>query len=180
MKSTRWKAFLPITYKARPKKADAEWFKQRGVGTEQLALALSVLHHVRRDVTRLVHGLDDLSRFMMLVHDHSSGAPTKSKNVPHVDLTLVFEREIDARKVIKKPWRFIDPAAENTAIAGIDLKAMHGPAPIILAEWLISDQSEWYLKLISGYRSSTSDIALLKQVGQFLHLFANMSQLVIV
>lgn len=178
MKSLRWKAFLPITHKARPKKADIEWFKRVGVSTEQLTLALSVLHHVRQDVAKLLHNDDrNIMHFMMLVHDHSSGAPTKSKNVPHIDLTLCFDDTTDARKFIRKPWRFVAPAQEPTAIAGVDLAALGG---IHQAERLIRRQSAWYLDLITSYASSISDIALLKQIGQFLHFFANMSQLVIV
>ena len=82
------------------------------------------------------------------------------------------------KRYLPDGWQRIERAAPTTEIAGVDVKAFRGG--VYRAQRLIERQSALYLDIVGSYPASVPDVALLRQVGQFLHFFANMSQLVVV
>ena len=77
---------------------------------------------------------------------------------------------------MKRPWcylRALGADKHTDKMAGVDL-------PVEVGNVLLAVQSSWYMSLIEATRthlSCISDLDALKQVRQFLHYFANMSQM---
>ena len=188
-KAAIWKAYLPVGKpKIRVSQEDLDFFAQRGVNAEQLAGALAVLGKVRKHVVPLLMRLRTLSisfaakgrsscpfsRFSLFVHDRESSVPTRYPGA-YLDITLYFRHATDARPFLPSTWKYVRPAPPPEEIAGIDRQAIGGIAG---AERLICAGSALYLEIVCSY-PDLSEVDLLKQVGQHLHLLANVSQLAV-
>ena len=172
-----WKAYLPVASSQKPPrilKADYQWFLTRGITPKNLRAAIAVLRRIRTDVLPLIRRLQvvhGLIGFSLLIH----ASPNSKK--AHIDLTLMFEKRVNVRRLFSAEWCHVKPAPPTTNIAGIQQDALrHG---VMTAALLLSQQSDWYLRLIESHTDTTNDIDVLKNVGQFLHFYANISQLVI-
>lgn len=151
-----YKAYLPIElYKNKISRSDFKFFAQRGVGRLRLLEALAIIKHVRKDIVP-IRRLPGITNCLFLVHDRASGVPTTSDDRrAYIDLTLQTSRLVK----FSKKWQFISQL--TTPIDNV-----------------IYQQTSWYLQVVNKY-NKLSDVDVLKQIGQYLHYFANMSQLVI-
>ncbi len=174
-----WEACLPIGATLKQDEApdaDIAWLMSRGIEGE----ALSVLRLVRRDVLPLVRSLRRrrlLREFSFLVHDRTSGVPTSAEDATaYIHMRVWLSKNTGGAEVFPKKWCFTRPAKEIEEIAGIDRKSLRR-GDIRPAWRLINEQSEWLLRVVDSCRPQSSDIDVLRQVRQFLHYFANMSQM---
>lgn len=175
-----WKAYLPIvSHRDVISKEDIEWFAARGIVEKQLRGARAVMRLVRGDIVLLVRELQEkhhLDAFSFLIHDHVGGVPTRFRKRAYIDLTLYFAKKVGVRKLFSSAWKFVGPGGMTEEVAGID-SALFIEKKVQTGIDLINAQCEWYLQLVESFGPEASDMDVLKQVGQYLHFFANMSQL---
>ncbi len=118
--------------------------------------------------------------FCFLLHDRNSGVPTAADD-PSLYLHLRFSvrENVDPRAIIASlPEHFIMTRQIERnrveSIAGID-KSLLKQQQIVDAWRVIGEQSEWLLDMLQIYRE---DVAVPpEQVAQFLHFFANMTNI---
>ena len=163
---THWNAFLRVgdALKSNEPGLDPAWAAAMGVDKD----ALAVLRRVRRDVLPLVRDLERrkiLRTFSFLVHDRTSGVPCPAEDTSaYVHLRLVTSGRADVRRLLPSAWVYVSsvrPTAEEER-----------------AQRILCEQSAWYLRLVEG-ASEMSDVDLLRHVGQTLHHFANMAQMMV-
>lgn len=170
-----WETFLPISV-AHDVPPDAEdgWLISKGIDP----IAPAMLRQVRSEVLPYVRRLEQKHRlkwFSFFLHDRASGVPTMEDDRRlFVHLRLRFPRPISLGAA--PGWCLNRPCELSPEIAGVD-KAMLVDGNIDRAWQLIGDESALFLKLIEAYKPDVDNLALLKQVRQFLHYFANMSQM---
>ena len=166
--ATVWNAFLPIR-------------QQRGKG--KASGVLLVLGLVRRCVLPLIRRLErgvDLCSFSFLIHDRASGVPclkSDKRAFVHLRLTLNF------RVVSKTPrLRIADHNAKSVRAllpkAWEILRQVHPTPEEDRVHRDLDAQAAWYLDFLER-RADLTDDALLQEIGQHLHFFANMSQLAV-
>ena len=184
LRAHTWKAYYPVgPLRARVSKKDVAFFAARGVDRKSLVGAIAVLRCLRRRVFPYIHemlgrrGEWKLFAFSFLVHDRASGVPaSKGDDQSYIDFTLLFLGDV-GQNAIPRTFCFVRPAEVLDNVAGVNLKRMRGGA--VQFQKILSAQSAWYRMLLESYDAWMSDVELLKQVGQYLHYFANISQLVI-
>lgn len=173
-KSKIWDSFLPIQANLNSDlvSLDHTWLLANGIH----ATAPKVLHLLSNEVLPLVKKLHkQLDWFMFLIHDRDSGVPTQYPGeYIHMRFVLKKSGRLDL------PLRWVMTKSMKSA-ADVD-----GPYPR-----LIATQSEWVLRLIEALNSDDfvgseggqkkhvrGDLfSNVKQVKQFLHYFANMTQM---
>lgn len=175
-----WETFLPIAFPHDlPPDADDAWLVSKGIET----IAPAMLRHVRFDVLPFIRTLDRmgchsnvnrLEWYAFLLHDRASGVPTTEEDKRlYIHLRLRFKRPI---KLTGRPgWYFTRPVVLSAEIAGIDRSTLVD-GNIDKAWQLIGDQAVLFMKIIEAHRPDVCNLVLLKQMRQFLHYFANMSQ----
>jgi hypothetical protein len=165
VKSKIWDTFLPIANPATSDKPplDSDWLLAHGISDG----APLVLAHVRDDVLPLIRTLEranKLAWYMFLVHDLKSGVPTTPDDKSaYVHLRLVFKRT-ERADVLPEAWLMSKPMKP-----GYDVD---GELPR-----LIGYQSECVLRMVETLKGDGSEMSALKQMRQFLHYFANMTQM---
>lgn len=175
---TYWNAFLPVGRFSDESGLDPSWAAAMGVDKD----ALSVLRVVRCKVLPLVRDLEHrcvLRAFSFLVHDHVSGVPCPLED-PRAYVHLRLEcyhpvsgdrqcswkpgmKKFSARDALKE-WVYVSQVKPSK----VELKAQE----------TLSEQSAWYLRLVES-AGDVPDVELLQRVGQALHFYANMAQMVV-
>lgn len=149
-----------------------------------------VLRQLRDQVLPFVRFMEthDLEGFHFLVHDRNSGVPTSpDDHGKYIQLRLRFFRPkwqtwMESRLV--EPFsKFImlrPVTEEQTHIAGVDLRLIAGgktdAARVRIANSLIDAQSALVLRFIEAHQW-TDDAMMVRQMKQFWHLLANMTQI---
>ena len=116
-------------------------------------------------------------------------AATSIAPAPMENFAALFEESLSRQEMrqgehitaeavrLPKRWR-ARRVKDSTEIAGIDRKALLNE-DIELAHTLLRHQGASYMYMLAIYKPDVSDVDLLKQIGQHLHFFSNMSQLVV-
>jgi hypothetical protein len=174
-----WETFLRIEPLADEAPVlDEAWCAARGVSP----LALPLIRHLRRDVLPLIRKLEGFGLFWycFLVHDRSSGVPTTEDDRDpyiHLRFELVpkpWQGEEDMLGFLSSSWKMTRQIELPDQIAGLNLKYRFD-AP---TAWrIIASQSRWLLELIEEHGSDVDDGTVLQHVRQFLHYFANATQI---
>jgi hypothetical protein len=118
--------------------------------------------------------------YCFLIYDRKSGVPTSNDdNNPYIHIRFSLTREIAPKDFLPSYCvltRKIPVAGVNT-IAGID-KTLLKNEEIVEAWHIIGEQSECIFKMLDIFKEGIN--IPLNQIGQFLHFFANMTQLRVV
>ena len=163
-----WKAWLPVpSLKIPVSTENIEWFALRSISKAELCFALRVLRLIRKELIPVLSLCEDTGKYMFLIHERN--------RKPHIDVTFWFSHPIGIRTFFTPKWSIQVIRTITKEIAGIYSNALCEGTKSAID--LICEQSAWYVKLIHSYDESLSDIELLKQIGQYLHFFSNMSQL---
>lgn len=166
MKRSRiWDTFLPIPAASTTSEApplDSDWLAAIGAGPGA-PLILSLLETEVFPVVRRLARTGRLEWYMFLLHDRNSGVPTTPEDKgAYVHLRLVFRRS-QARPALPKAFQMTYGREELPDTTGRVAR-------------LIGYQSEWVERLVSSL-PHTDDAARVREVRQFLHYFANMTQI---
>jgi hypothetical protein len=119
--------------------------------------------------------------YCFLIHGKGSGVPTKLTGSMYIHARLGLCDRVDSDELIRTfPSYFVGtehvPFSNLNSIAGIDRTLLKEGA--IEEAWrIIGEQCEWLLNLLNIYKENASLFP--KQVGQFLHYFSNITQLVV-
>ena len=180
MRSKDWSTFLPIPEDKTSDQANAldpGWLEARGV----YGGSPTVLRLLRDEVLPLIRYLErerGLSSFHFLVHDRMSGVPTDEKDKgSYVHLRLLFKKSIGLH--LEKFPHFVmthaimDPRPTAGGVDGGLLKNAE------MAWRLIDMQSAWVLAFIEAHQWK-DDGDIVRQMRQYLHYFANMTQMKLV
>lgn len=175
--TTYWNAFLPIgsALKSDEPGLDPAWAAAMGVDPE----ALSVLRLVRREVLPLMRDLEKpagtLRSFSFLVHDRASGVPCPPEDSsPYIHLRLEFY-DLDVKP--SRPWRLAD-VRRRLPEPWVYVARVKPSKEEIRVQEVLAEQSAWYLRLVERFAAMT-DLELLRHVGQTLHYYANMAQMMV-
>jgi hypothetical protein len=172
MTTTAWETFLRIDRQAtsdNPPVADAEWLRSKAIEPG----APIVLGHLRRDVLPFVRELEregTLEWYSFLVHGYRSGVPTTPEDASsYVHLRF---RSSGAQHLTPPGWLWT---------RNCELGEIAGLSAIDTAQaWrLIGEQSKLFLDFLAQYGPEVDDLVVLKELRQFMHFFANMSQMVV-
>ncbi len=132
-----------------------------------------VLDLLRKHVLPLVRGTKGLDYFFYLVHDYTSGVPVSPAidKADYIHLRLVFTEPVHTL-TIQSPWEMtksVDPSG-----TGFDDGILIGGAEA--GHRLIGKASAFVLDLIEAHKSDADVLAVIKNVRQYLHFIANMTQ----
>jgi len=141
------------------------------------------IEKLRHDLSPLISRLKDygiIDWYCFLIHDRASGVPTTNDDAnPYFHIRFALREGVDPETLlsslpkycvmtrqIKREW--VD------SILGID-KTLLKNGEIEEAWRIIGEQSEWLLNMLNIYGEDTE--MPLQQIAQFLHFYANMTQL---
>lgn len=171
-----WETFLRVqnlTLTDEPPALDEAWMIPRGVDP----LSPAVLKHLRDDVAPLVTELLEvgaLDGYHFLVHAFPLVPTTAEDTAPYIHLRLEFAEDENAEELLSElpaGWRF-SRCWEKGEIAGVD-----GNTLDVGSRWdLLQRQSEWLLDLVLSHKDVDLG-TLVKHTRQYLHFFANMTQM---
>ena len=177
-----WETFLPLAPAASLKDAvapvcDATWLMAKGIEAESPALLLQL----RDEVLPLVKLLGSyVEWYSFLVHNHASGVPTAADDTRayihlRIKLRKSHRREIvpSMRLILSAPWKFTRQVELSRAIAGVDARVID----VDRAWEELGKQSAWLLEFIDACDKNADGYQLVRHVRQFLHYFANMTQM---
>lgn len=177
MKSSReWATFLrippPNTSNLVPA-LDPGWCAARGVNTG----AEVVLRLLRDYVVPAIRHYEQrgLVGYHFLVHDRQSGVPTTEEDhSAYIHLRLSFKKSVTLHE--REGFVMTQPVSTKgqTSIGGLDMAMIKHGLPS--AEILINMQSAWVLALVAAH-TWDDDANMVRQVLQFGHFFANMTQM---
>lgn len=118
-----------------------------------------------------------ISWYHFLIHDRNNGVPTtKEDNNPYFHIRFDLRKDINPDDFLPNYCVMTRKIRrENvTSIAGID-KSLLKNEEIGEAWRIIGEQSNWLMDMLNIHKEK-NDIPL-QHVGQFLHFYANMTQL---
>jgi hypothetical protein len=119
--------------------------------------------------------------YSFLIHDFGSGVPTGKDDHDafwHIRLELSPQVSEDSfRAALPGYCALTRPVARQTLeqITGVTTSMLIGS--IADAWWLIGEQSEWLLHLLGTYSTDAPWETISGEIAQYLHYFANMTQL---
>jgi len=175
-----WETFLPIatwhTADLAPA-ADTAWLLSKGCEATSPALLVQLRDEVLPTVRRLAPYIE---WFSFLVHDRASGVPTTEDDKRcyiHLRLKLRTFRQHEVIPAISRflsdPWKFTRKVDLSREIAGVDPKVLD-----VDRAWAeLGKQSEWLLNFIEACDENADGLQLVRLVRQFLHFWANMTQM---
>jgi len=153
------------------------------IPTENNGVRLNVLYNdIRSKISPMISRLkenDLIDWYCFLIHDRNSGVPTSEDDRnPYFHIRFALKRDVDPNEVLSLlpnhcvMTRHIERRLES--IAGIN-KSIIKNEEIEEAWRIIGEQSEWFLEMLNIHREDV-DIPP-QQIAQFLHYYANMTQL---
>lgn len=183
--ASMFETFLPV---AEPIKGDLApegdptYLAARGVEPE----APAILRQIRDDVLPLVRRLEayGLEWYSFLIHSYQSGVPTTPEDPKaYIHLRLSFKLYQDGmtdpahlKPHLPERWLMTRKIELSREIAGV-YPATLVDDDIERAWWMIGEQSVWLLSLIEQHKADADGLALTRHVRQFLHYFANATQM---
>ena len=153
------------------------------IPTDDNRMRFNVLcNHIRSKICPMISRLKDkgmINWYCFLIHDRNSGVPTSEddKN-PYFHIRFALRRDINPNEFLSSlpnycvMTRHIERRLES--ITGIN-KSIIKNEEIEEAWRIIGEQSEWLLEMLNIHKEDI-DIPL-QQIAQFLHFYANMTQL---
>lgn len=173
--TTSWNAFLPIGKYSDETQPDPAWCAAMGVDP----MALTVLRQVRRDVLPLIRDLErpagTLREYSFLVHDRSSGVPCPPED-PRAFIHLrleFFDKDVKP----SRGWKLAEVRARLPE-SWVYLTKVKTTKTEEIVQLGLYTQAKWYLGMIEQ-AGHLSDLDLLRHVGQQLHYYANMAQMMV-
>lgn len=131
-------------------------------------------------LVRRLEAADVIEWYSFLIHDGTCGVPTTPDDKAlyiHLRLSLSpVAKDTDLAAALQAPWEMTRPAPLSREIAGFDASAFDD-GDLDPMWWMIGEQSALMLKFVEHHSPSTDAAQLLKHIRQFLHFFANMSQM---
>jgi hypothetical protein len=154
---------------------DPQWCAARGINP----MSEVVLRMIKDDVSPLIRWLEKkhgLEGFHFLVHDRQSGVPTvEGDNAAYIHLRLFFKKP-KSKLDLNPRCMFTRPNDERREpFAGLDMRIVKSQN-ISMGWELLNQQSAWVLRLIEAHEW-TDGGDIVRQVQQFGHFFANMTQM---
>lgn len=154
------------------------------IPTEDGRLRLSLLYdHIRLKVYPMIARLqnkDMIDWYCLLIHNRKSGVPTsEDDDNAYFHIRFSLGRNVDPNEFLASlPNHCVLTRKINRerveSISGLD-KSLLKNEDIEEAWRIIGEQSEWFLNMLNIHKGD-ADIPP-KQIAQFLHFYANMSQL---
>ncbi len=137
---------------------------------------------IRFKVSSVISSLrnnDAGSWYCFLIHTRNNGVPTtEDDDNLYLHIRFTLRKDVNPNDVLGLlpeycvMTRHIEPRLES--ISGID-ESLFRSEEIEEAWRILGEQSEWFLQMLNAHKEEVN--ITLRQVGQFLHFFANMSQL---
>lgn len=176
MKASReWSTFFRIPLPNTTDQAlalDPGWCDAKGVYSGSAV----VLRLLKGKVAPLLHNLRNsgLKSFHFLIHDRQSGVPTtEDDKAAFIHLRLFFKRAVHLDLTVLG-FEMTAPSGKMTEIGGLDLSMVSGG--VRRAVDLINMQSAWVINVLTNHNWK-DDGEMVRQMRQFLHYFANMTQM---
>jgi hypothetical protein len=153
------------------------------IPTENNGVRLNVLYNnIRSKIYPMISHLksnDMINWYCFLIHDRNSGVPTSEDDrKPYFHIRFALKKDVDPNDFLSSlpnycvMTRRIERRLES--IAGINKSIIKNEK--IEEVWrIIGEQSEWLLEMLNIHKEDV-DIPL-QQIAQFLHYYANMTQL---
>lgn len=153
------------------------------IPAEDNRMKISALYNtIRSKIYPMISGLKDndmINWYCFLIHDRNSGVPTsKDDSNPYFHIRFTLKKNVDPDEFLDSlpnycvMTRHIERRLES--ITGIN-KSIIKNEEIEKAWRIIGEQSEWLLNLLNIHKENV-DIPP-QQIAQFLHFYANMTQL---
>ena len=135
---------------------------------------------IRNKIFPLISRLENeeiINWYCFLIHDRKSGVPTSENDEnPYFHIRFALKKDIEPKELLPN-YCVLTRKIEVSwveAITGID-KALLKNGEIEEAWRIIGEQSEWIFRMLNIFKE---DINIpLRNVGQFLHFYANITQL---
>ena len=153
------------------------------IPTEDNRISFNLLYNnIRSKIYSMISRLKDndmINWYCFLIHDRNSGVPTSEDDRnPYFHIRFALKRDVNPNEFLSSlpdycvMTRHIERRLES--IAGIN-KSIIKNEEIEEAWRIIGEQSEWFLEMLNVHKE---DVDILpQQIAQFLHFFANMTQL---
>ncbi len=155
---------------------DPQWCAARGINSG----AEVVLRMIKDEVVPLIRWLEKkhgLEGYHFLIHDRQSGVPTtEGDNAAYIHLRLFFKKPKNLDLGNYPKCVLTRPNDERREpFAGLDIRIVKNQD--VLGAWeLLNQQSAWVLRLLEVHEwADGADIV--RQVQQYGHFFANMTQM---
>ena len=162
---------------------DSMWETFIKIPVENNQLGYSKLFSViRTKIQPLISSLTEkkiINWYSFLIHDRHSGVPTtEDDNCPYFHVRISIQENVDSSTLLTLLPNFctLTRKIEQTqkSISGINMSIITNED--ISEAWrIIGEQCEWYLHLLAIHKNDV-DIPP-QQIMQFLHFFANMTQI---
>jgi len=151
------------------------------IPTEDDMIRLNLIYNdIRSKICPMISGLIDndvISWYCFLIHDRNSGVPTsKDDNNAYFHIRFSLKKSVNPEDFLAEyclMTRKIRPEWV-ASISGIN-KSLLKNEEIEEAWRIIGEQSEWLINMLNIHKEDV-DISP-QQIAQFLHFYANMTQL---
>jgi hypothetical protein len=152
------------------------------IGTSDAASFERLVHVIRFMIRPMISDLMQkrvINWYCFLIHDRHSGVPTsEDDNNAYFHIRFALEADVEPERVLDSlpdhcvMTRRVEPRLET--ISGID-KSLLKNEEIEEAWRIIGEQSQWLLNMLSIHKEEVE--VQPQQIAQFLHFYANMTQL---
>ena len=141
-----------------------------------------VYNNIRSKICPMISQLKDnnvINWYCFLIHDRNSGVPTsEDDDNPYFHIRFALESSVDPNEFLSSLPNYCVMAhrieRRLESISGID-KSIIKNEEIEEAWRIIGEQSEWLLEMLNIHKE---DVYIPpQQIAQFLHFYANMTQL---
>jgi len=154
------------------------------IPTDDNRVGFSLLYNnIRSKIYPMISRLEDndmINWYCFLIHDRNSGVPTSEDDKkPYFHIRFTLKKDVDPSKFQDSLPNYCVMTSKRKrrpieSIAGID-KSLLKNEEIEEAWRIIGEQSEWFLEMLNIHKEGV-DIPP-QQIAQFLHFYANMTQL---
>ena len=153
------------------------------IPTEDNRLRLSLLYnYIRSKIYPIISCLKEygmINWYCFLIHDRNSGVPTsEDDNNPYFHIRFALTKDVDPDEFRKSLPNYCVMTRKISresveSITGIDNSILENG---IEEAWkIIGEQSKWFLEMLNIHKEDVEIPS--QQIAQFLHFYANMSQL---
>jgi len=137
---------------------------------------------IRTKIYPMISRLKDndlINWYCLLIHDRGSGVPTSADDMnAYFHIRFALKKDANPDKFVASLPEYCNMTRRieggHQFITGID-KSIIKNEDITEAWRIIGEQSEWFLEMLNIHKENSTVPP--QQVAQFLHFFANMTQL---